>query len=63
MCEHVGLLLDRKEFIFYVKYGRTDGWTDGRTDGRTDRPSYRDAMTHLKKGELQSNQRTELLVS
>ena len=32
--------------------GRTNGWTDGQTDGqtdgRTDRPSYRDAMTHLK---------------
>ena len=25
-----------------------EGVTDLRTDGRTDRPSYRDAMTHLK---------------
>ena len=25
--------------------------TDIRTDGRKDRPSYRDARTHLKKGE------------
>ena len=28
--------------------GVTDRPTDGPTDGRTDRPSYRDAMTHLK---------------
>ena len=30
---------------------RMDGPTDGPTDGRTDRLSYRDARTHLKKGE------------
>ena len=27
--------------------------TDGPTDRRTDRPSYRDAMTHLKSQKLQ----------
>ena len=28
-----------------------NGPTHGRTDGRTDRPSYRDARTHLKRGD------------
>ena len=37
---------------------RTDGRTDRRTDGRTDRPSYRDAMTHLKIGERRSDEAT-----
>ena len=33
---------------------RTDGPTDRPTDGRTDIPSYRDARTHLKSGELKN---------
>ena len=35
--------------VIHCTDGPTDGQTDRRTDQRTDRPSYRDAMTHLKK--------------
>ena len=39
-------------FLLHRRNGRTDGRlggpTDGQTDGQMDRPSYRDAMTHLK---------------
>ena len=31
-----------------------DGRTDGRTDGQMDRPSYTDAMTHLKSKALKT---------
>ena len=35
-----------------IRRGVTDRRTDGRTDGGTDRPSYRDAMTHLKRASV-----------
>ena len=34
-----------------IRIGVTDRRMDGWTDGGTDRPSYGDAMTHLKKDE------------
>ena len=36
---------------FGCSFGRYQWWINvGRTHGRTDRPTYRDAMTHLKRG-------------
>ena len=47
--------------------GQTDQQTDGRTDGpmdrRTDRPSYRDARTHLKTIEAETNISGQLGIS